>query len=103
MIAIIETGGKQYLVSPQSIVTTEKFSVEAGKSITFDNALLLAEPDGTTVKIGTPHVSANILATVESQIRDKKINVIKFKSKVRYRRKAGHRQHHTRIKITSIQ
>jgi len=64
---------------------------------------LVAEPDGSQVTVGEPYVAgAKVTATITKQARDKKIRVIKFKPKVRYSRRAGHRQHYTMIKIISI-
>lgn len=101
MLAIIKTGGKQYKVQPKDRLKIEKISVEAGKEITFDEVLLTADKED--VKIGNPFVKgAKVKAKVLKQGRAKKIDVIKFKSKVRYKRKYGHRQPFTEIEIVSI-
>ena len=100
MIAVIKTGGKQYVVSEGQQLNVEKLDVEAGKTIDFD-ALLVADEKNTTV--GTPTVAkAKVTASVVEQGRDKKVSVIKYKSKSRYRRNVGHRQPFTKIKIEKI-
>lgn len=102
MIAIIETGGKQYLVSPDVTVTIPKLAVEAGKSVTFDKVLLLADEEKGTVQVGTPYIDgATISATVSAHPRKKTI-VIKYKPKVRYRRKAGHTDIMTKVKVGEV-
>ncbi len=103
MFAVIETGGKQYLIKTGDTLKVEKLDTEAGKEVVFDKVLLLAKEDGTDVKIGTPYLDGvSIAATVEEQTRDKKIRVVKFKRKVRYKRVIGHRQHKTKIKIKEV-
>ena len=100
MYAVIETGGKQYLIKSGDTLKVEKLDAEAGKEFVFDKVLLLAEDDGTDVKIGTPYLDGvSISAEVMEQGRNKKIRVVKFKRKVRYRRVAGHRQHFTKVKV----
>src|SRR3989338_135887 len=99
MFAIIETGGEQYLVSPKDKIKVEKLAVD-GDSITFDKVLLVSDKD---TKIGSPFVSgAKVVAKVVKQGRDKKLRIFKYKSKVRYRRRIGHRQHFTELEIESI-
>ena len=103
MFAVIETGGKQYLIKTGDTLKIEKVDVEAGKEVVFDKVLLLAKEDGTDVKIGTPYLEGvSIAATVEEQGRSKKLRVVKFKRKVRYKRVIGHRQHFTKIKVKEI-
>jgi len=100
MYAVIETGGKQYLIKSGDTLKVEKLDAEAGKEFVFDKVLLLAEDDGTDVKIGMPYLDGvSISAEVMEQGRNKKIRVVKFKRKVRYRRVAGHRQHFTKVKV----
>ena len=104
MYAVIETGGKQYLIKSGDTLKVEKLDAEAGKEFVFDKVLLLAEDDGTDVKIGTPYLDGvSISAEVMEQGRNKKIRVVKFKRKVRYRRVAGHRQHFTEVEIGTIE
>lgn len=103
MFAVIETGGKQYLIETGTLVKIEKLEVEAGKEVVFDKILLLANDEGTQVKIGTPYIEgASIAANVEAQGRSKKIRVVKFKNKVRYKRVQGHRQNFTKIKVKEV-
>jgi large subunit ribosomal protein L21 len=102
MYAVIKTGGKQYLVTEGQTLKVEKLAKEAGDKVEFE-ALLIADEKGEDVKIGTPIVSgAKVTAEVLEQGRGKKVSVIKYKPKVRYRRNVGHRQPFTHIKITKI-
>lgn len=103
MIAVIATGGKQYLVHAGDTITIEKIDGEKDQQITFDNVLLLANDDGSNVQMGNPFISGkSIPATVISQGRAKKIRVVKYKRKVRYKRVHGHRQHQTKVTIGTI-
>lgn len=103
MLAIIQTGGKQYVVRENQTIVVEKLPAQEGETIEFPNVLLVSSDDAKEVKVGTPTVTgAKVTGTVLSQFKDKKINVIKFKSKVRYRRNVGHRQQKTRVQITAI-
>lgn len=103
MIAVIKTGGKQYKVAEGDKIRVEKLDVEKDASITFDEVLLVSDPEGGNLKIGEPTVSgAKVSGKVLSQGRTKKIDVIKYKRKVRYRRKRGHRQHFTEVQIEKI-
>jgi large subunit ribosomal protein L21 len=100
--AVIQTGGKQYLVREGQEFNVEKLSQEAGANIDFD-ALLVSDEEGTITQVGTPTVSgAKVSATVVEHGRDKKVPIIKYKPKSRYRRNVGHRQPYTRIKIEKI-
>lgn len=102
MFAVIKTGGKQYKVSEGQTINVEKLDLDAGKTIDFD-ALLISDEEGKEVKVGTPTVSgAKVTAKVIEQGRDKKVSVIKYKPKVRYRRNVGHRQPFTKIQIEKI-
>lgn len=101
-IAVIATGGKQYLVKVGDTLHVEKLEEKDGTSLKFV-PLLTANEDGSDVKVGSPEVKgAQVSASVLGQGRSKKITVVKFKSKVRYRRSAGHRQPFTSIKIEAI-
>lgn len=103
MFAVIQTGGKQYLVQPGQTLKIEKVEVEEGKDVVFDKVLLVADEDGSNVKIGTPYLDGvTIKAKVEGQGRDKKIRVTKYKRKVRYKRVQGHRQHVTTVTVGDI-
>ena len=99
--AVIETGGKQYLVSPQDKITIEKLDGEAGSTITFDKVLLVA--NGDTVSLGKPYLpGSKVMAKVVAQQRGEKLTVFKYRAKSRYRRKTGHRQSETVVEINSI-
>lgn len=101
MYAVLSSGGKQYRVEPGSTLTIEKLTEEAGASVTFDRVLLIA--DGDDVTVGTPIVSgATISATILGEELGPKIVVFKFKQKAKYRRRTGHRQHLTRVRIDEI-
>lgn len=103
MIAVIETGGKQYLVHEGDVLKIEKIDAEAGKKVTFDHVLLTAKEDGADTKIGKPYIDgASIEAEVVEHGRDKKVRVVKYKNKIRYKRVYGHRQHFTKVKIGKI-
>jgi large subunit ribosomal protein L21 len=101
MYAVLSSGGKQYRVEPGSTLTLEKLTQEAGASVTFDRVLLIA--DGDDVTVGTPTVSgATISGTILGEELGPKIVVFKFKQKAKYRRRTGHRQHLTRVRIDEI-
>ncbi|MEK7623671.1 MAG: 50S ribosomal protein L21 [Patescibacteria group bacterium] len=100
MIAVIATGGKQYLVKSGDIVMVEKLDAEPGVEVIFDQVLMTANDDGSDAKVGTPYLSGvTVTGTCAAQERTKKIRVVKFKRKVRYRRVHGHRQHVTKVTI----
>ncbi len=103
MFAVIETGAKQYLVKTGETLKIEKLDVEPGTEVVFDRVLLTANEDGTSVKIGAPYLDGvSIAATVESQVRGKKIRIVKFKNKVRYKKVQGHRQRLTKVKLKEV-
>jgi len=102
MIAVIETGGKQYKVSPGSVIKVEKLDMEAGKEVVLDKVLMVKK-DGETV-FGHPVVEgAKVVAEVLREDRGKKIIVYKFKRRKGYHRKYGHRQTFTELRIKEIQ
>ncbi len=103
MIAIVKTGGKQYTLKENDTVRVEKLMGEAGDSIIFEEVLLLADESGKKLQVGSPTVSgAKVTGTVVKQGRAKKITVVKYKNKTRYKRTLGHRQHFTDVKIDKI-
>lgn len=103
MYAVIETGGKQYRVQPGQVLLVEKLAGEPGEELAFDNLLMVVQDEGET-QIGTPYVSgAKAVATVVAQERGKKILVFKYKAKSNYRRRQGHRQWLTRVRIDRIE
>lgn len=101
MYAIIETGGKQYKVQEGDVVRVEKLEANDGDSVKFDKVLLIAD-DGN-LNVGKPYVNgAQVDAVVEKQGKEKKIIIFKYKSKKDYRKKQGHRQPYTQVKIEKI-
>jgi large subunit ribosomal protein L21 len=100
MYAVIETGGKQYRVQKGDLVRVEKLTAASGDKITFP-VLLVA--DGTNVKVGKPTVaSAAVVATVQGNEKGKKLIVFKYRRRKGYRRKNGHRQEYTAVRIDEI-
>ncbi|MDP3245082.1 MAG: 50S ribosomal protein L21 [bacterium] len=103
MFAIIKTGGKQYRVKENDILTIEKLPGKVGESVFFEEVLLTGDEKGENVKVGAPLVAgAKVEAKILYQGLGKKVDVVKFKSKVRYRRRVGHRQEQTRVQIAGI-
>lgn len=102
MFAVIQTGGKQYLVQEGQNLKIEKIAGEKGAKVEFDKVLLLASEDGTGVELGKPYLDVKVSGEILEQGRADKVNVIKFKRKVRYTRRHGHRQAYTKIKIEKI-
>lgn len=99
--AIVQTGGKQYRVSPGEIIDVERLPAEEGSTVELDQVMLVA--DGENVRVGTPIVEgAKVIAEVVGQGKGDKTIVFKYKPKVRYRRMRGHRQFHTRLAIKDI-
>ena len=102
MFAVIQTGGKQSLVREGEALKVEQLELEVGATIDFD-VLMVAEEDGSKVQVGKPTVKGGkVTATVLEQGRAKKVSVIKYKPKVRYRRNVGHRQPFTKLSIDKI-
>ena len=100
MYAVIRTGGKQYRVSEGQTLRVEKLTGKAGDKITFSEVLLLG---GDAPKVGQPLVKgAQVAAEIVGEGKGKKIVVFKFKRRKNYRRKTGHRQPFTELKITGI-
>ncbi len=101
MFAIFVTGGKQYKVSVGDEIYVEKLGAEEGATVTFDNVLAVC---GETLTVGTPNVEgATVVATVLKNGKSKKIDVIKYKAKKNEKKKIGHRQAYTKIKIANIE
>ena len=101
MYAVIETGGKQYKVSPGQTLDVERLDVAEGGTIDLDRVLLIADDD--KVVVGNPIVDgAKVVATSQGDGRGKKVIVFKYKPKVRYSKKTGHRQSYTRLMIDKI-
>ena len=102
MYAIVATGGKQYKVSRGEVLRVEKIPGEVGSPVIFDRVLMFF--DGETVNVGQPVIEkAAVKGHIVEQAKDKKILVFKYKRRKRYRRKQGHRQPYTAVKIDSIE
>lgn len=101
MYAVVNTGGKQYKVQKGETLRIEKIPGEVGTRVTFDKVLMVA--DGENVRVGQPLLEkAAVLASIVEQDKAKKIIVFKYKRRKRYRRKQGHRQPFTAIRIDGI-
>lgn len=101
MYAVIETGGKQYRVNEGDVIRVEKLTADVGSKIDFERVLMVGE--GEQVRIGTPVVDgASVSGTIVEQDRHRKIVVFKMKRRKNYRRKQGHRQDYTGVRIEEI-
>ena len=101
MFAVIKTGGKQYRVIPDDVIQIERISGEAGDEVFFNDVLILAD-DGKTA-VGTPLVDgARVTGTLMEQTRGEKILIFKKKRRKSYRRRNGHRQDLSVVRITDI-
>ena len=99
-LAVIKTGGKQYIVKEGDRLKVEKISAQEGDDFDFDKVLLVADRE---VNIGAPFIEgAKVTAKVLKQGRTRKIVVFHYHSKTRYKKKAGHRQHFTEVGILKI-
>lgn len=101
MIAAIKTGGKQYIVKKDDVLKVESLPGKAGDAVEFET-LLRAEEDGSKVELGAPTLTATVKADIVEHGRAKKVSVVKFKNKIRYQKRVGHRQPFTKVKITSL-
>lgn len=102
MYAIVKTGGKQYKIHEGDIIRVEKIPGSVGNPISFDKVLMFS--DGENVSIGKPALdNVTIKGRIVEQGKNKKIIVFKYKRRKRYRRKQGHRQEYTAIKIDQIE
>ena len=101
MYAVMETGGKQYSVQVGDVVFVEKLECEADSKVTLDKIVMVAGEDG--VKVGAPYVDgASVEATVLKNGKSKKVTVFTYKSKNNEKRKMGHRQPYTQVRIDAI-
>lgn len=101
MFAVIRTGGKQYRVEEGSVIRVEKLmDLEAGKTVTIDDVIMVT--DGAKTSLGADVAKATVTAEVLEQTRDKKIIIFKKKRRQNYRRKAGHRQYKTVLRIKDV-
>jgi len=100
MYAVIRTGGKQYRVEEGTTQTFERLDGDAGQHVTFAEVLLVG---GDDMKIGAPIVrGASVMGTIVEQGRAKKVVIFKFRRRKNYKRKKGHRQYFTRVRIDTI-
>lgn len=101
MYAVVETGGKQYRVSEGDTIFVEKLEGENGETIKLDKVLLVS--NSGDIKVGGPYLEgSSIEASIEKQGKSKKIIIFKYKAKKDYRKKQGHRQPYTKLKIEKI-
>jgi len=99
--AIVETGGKQYKVAPKQTVEVDYLNIPEGDTVELDKVLFISDNEDTL--IGNPTIEgAKVIATSLGEIMGDKIIVFKYKPKVRYRKKTGHRQIYTRLSINEI-
>jgi large subunit ribosomal protein L21 len=102
MLAVIKTGGKQYIVSPGDKIQIEKLDLEEGKEVVFEEVLLLEK--NKKIQIGNPTLKGvKVVGKVVKQGKGPKLIVFKYKPKKRYRRKKGHRQPFTEVEILKIE
>jgi large subunit ribosomal protein L21 len=102
MYAVVSAGGKQYKVQKGETLRIEKIPGEVGSKVTFDKVLMVA--DGENIRVGQPVIAkAAVQASIVAQDKAKKILIFKYKRRKRYRRKQGHRQPYTAIRIDGIE
>ena len=100
MYAVIETGGKQYRVQEGDVITVEKLNVEAGETVAFDKVLVLGE--GKDIKVGAPYTGDVVTGSIVENGKGQKVIIFKYKAKKDYRKKQGHRQPYTMVKIEAL-
>ena len=100
-IAIIKTGGKQYKVKEGQTLKVEKLEAEVNDKIKFDT-LLIADTDGKSINIGKPSLGEKVEAKVVEAGKGKKVTVVKYKNKTRYKKTTGHRQPFTKVLVEKI-
>jgi large subunit ribosomal protein L21 len=101
MFAVIKTGNKQFLVNEGDVLKVEKLEAEVGNTVELET-LLISDEEGNDLKVGTPSLGSKTKAEVMAQGRHPKVDVVKYKAKSKYRRRVGHRQPFTQIKITKL-
>ncbi|MBL8542386.1 MAG: 50S ribosomal protein L21 [Hyphomonadaceae bacterium] len=100
MFAVIKTGGKQYRVAKDDVIVVEKLAGDAGAKVTFDQVLMTG--DGNSVKVGKDVGNVTVTGELIETAKGDKVTVFKKRRRNTYRRKIGHRQTETRVKITAI-
>ncbi|MFP4049712.1 MAG: 50S ribosomal protein L21 [Desulfovermiculus sp.] len=101
MYAIVNTGGKQYKVQEGQTLQVEKLPADVGSEVVLDQVLFVSSDQG--VQVGNPLVQARVTCEVLDQARDRKVVIFKHKKRKDYRRKAGHRQPYTVLKVKDIE
>lgn len=102
MYAVVITGGKQYKVREGETLRVEKIEGDIGSSVAFDRVLMFS--DGENVNVGTPDLeNVSVSGQIVEQGKSRKVLVFKYKKRKRYRRKMGHRQPYTAVKINAIE
>ncbi|NLE83314.1 MAG: 50S ribosomal protein L21 [Chloroflexi bacterium] len=98
---VVEAGGKQYRAEEGKMLTVDLLPAEIGDDVVLNNVVLFV--DGDSVTVGTPYIKgASVITTVDDQIKGKKILVFKYKPRINYRKRSGHRQKYTRLLVDSI-
>ena len=101
MYAVMRSGSRQYRASVGDTVLVDRLGVEVGQQLELDEVLLIA--DGDDVRVGRPAIEgAKVVTTVVAQEKGPKLRVFKYRPKQRYRVRAGHRQHYTRLRVDEI-
>lgn len=100
-IAIIKTGGKQYKVKEGQSIKIEKLDLKQGDKIKFET-LMISDIDGKELKLGDPILKEKVEGNIIEQGRNKKVTVVKYKNKTRYKRTIGHKQPYSKVEIVSI-
>ncbi|MEN6320773.1 MAG: 50S ribosomal protein L21 [Syntrophaceae bacterium] len=101
MYAVIKTGGKQHKVSEGDVISIEKINGNRGDTVSFNEVLMISKDDD--IKVGTPYLEgANVSGEIIEQTKGQKINVFKMKRRKGFKKKTGHRQKLTRMKIKAI-
>ena len=101
MFAVIKTGGKQYLVKEGESLKVEKLAGDVGSTIDFE-VLLVSDEEGANVRVGKPLLSDKVVGTIAEHGRSKKVDVVKYKPKIRYKKRMGHRQAFTKVSIGKV-
>ena len=100
-IAVIKTGGKQYKVKEGDVIKVEKLNKDDNSKVKFET-LMISSDDGKDLNLGSPSLGEKVDAEVLSSGKGKKVTVVKYKNKTRYKRTIGHRQEFTEVKIEKI-
>lgn len=101
MYAILKTGGKQYVASPGEVIRVESLVGEPGDAVEFDQIITVSKDDGSILS-GSAVEGVKVTGVIDGQGRGKKVIVFKFKRRKMYRRRQGHRQNYTSVKIENI-